>query len=570
MTMAISKAVEEGAKVVVCASTGNTSASAAAYAARAGLTCAVLIPEGKIALGKLAQALIHGAQVVQVRGNFDDALEIVRELGERDRVTVVNSVNPFRIEGQKTAAFEIVDALGDAPDVHCLPVGNAGNITAYWRGYTEYQAAGTIHEPPRMLGWQAAGAAPIVLRRAGAASRDDRHRHPHRQPGVVGRRDRRRDESGGAIGAVTDARSSRPTGCVAREGRVRGAGVGRVGRRAAPAARTALAARRDGRVHGHRPRAEGSRVGDRGRRRPDRGPPTPPRSPPSWGCRRALTATVPATSANLGPGFDCFGLALDLCNEVTLDTGAEPGVTWEGEGAAELPTDGTDLVSRAVAETADRFTHTAGGRDPRPTSSRSNAGWGPRPPRPSPASPSPTRCSVSVWTWTAILEVAAGLEGHPDNAAAAVFGGFTIVVDEGVVARFDPDPELRPVLFVPSDLAISTEAARRVLPDAVPRSDAVANAGHAALVAIALLHEPDLLPAAMRDRVHEDDRLGLVPEAREVFERVRGAGLAVCVSGSGPTLLAFERHDVITPEPGDGWRVVRVPVRAAGVDIREG
>jgi homoserine kinase len=162
------------------------------------------------------------------------------------------------------------------------------------------------------------------------------------------------------------------------------------------------------------------------------------------------------------------------------------------------------------------------------------------------------------------------VEGHPDNAAAAVFGGFTIVVDEGVVARFDPDPELRPALFVPSDLAISTEAARRVLPDAVPRADAVANAGHAALVAIALLHEPDLLPAAMRDRVHEDVRLGLVPEVREVFERVRGAGLAVCVSGSGPTLLAFERHDVVTPEPGDGWRVVRVPVRAAGADIREG
>jgi threonine synthase len=163
MTMAISKAVEEGAKAVVCASTGNTSAAAAAYAARAGLTCAVLIPEGHIALGKLAQALIHGAKVLQVRGNFDQALAIVRELGERAPVTVVNSTNPFRIEGQKTAAFEIVDVLGDAPDVHCIPVGNAGNITAYWKGYREYQDAGRSTKLPAMTGFQAAGAAPLVL-----------------------------------------------------------------------------------------------------------------------------------------------------------------------------------------------------------------------------------------------------------------------------------------------------------------------------------------------------------------------------------------------------------------------
>jgi threonine synthase len=162
MTMAISKAVEEGAKAVVCGSTGNTSASAAAYAARAGLPCAVLIPQGHIALGKLAQALIHGARVLQVRGNFDDCLNIVRELGDRAPVTVVNSINPYRIEGQKTGAFEVVDTLGDAPDFHCIPVGNAGNITAYWKGYREYQDAGRVTRLPRMLGFQAAGAAPIV------------------------------------------------------------------------------------------------------------------------------------------------------------------------------------------------------------------------------------------------------------------------------------------------------------------------------------------------------------------------------------------------------------------------
>jgi threonine synthase len=163
MTLAISKAMEEGAKAVVCASTGNTSASAAAYAGRAGLTCAVLIPEGHIALGKLAQALVHGARVLQVRGNFDQALSIVRELPTRAPVTVVNSVNPYRIQGQKTGAFEIVDVLGDAPDAHCIPVGNAGNITAYWRGYCEYKEAGRATKLPRMLGFQAAGAAPIVL-----------------------------------------------------------------------------------------------------------------------------------------------------------------------------------------------------------------------------------------------------------------------------------------------------------------------------------------------------------------------------------------------------------------------
>ena len=163
MTLAISKAVEDGAKAVVCASTGNTSASAAAYATRAGLTCAVLIPEGYIALGKLAQALIHGARVLQVRGNFDQALDVVRALGETAPVTIVNSVNPYRIEGQKTAAFEIVDVLGDAPDMHCIPVGNAGNITAYWKGYREYQDAGRSTRLPAMFGFQAAGAAPIVL-----------------------------------------------------------------------------------------------------------------------------------------------------------------------------------------------------------------------------------------------------------------------------------------------------------------------------------------------------------------------------------------------------------------------
>lgn len=165
MTAAITRAKADGATAVVCASTGNTSASAAAYAARAGLTCVVLIPSGYIALGKLAQALIYGAKVLQIKGNFDRALEIVRELGESGSITVVNSINPHRIEGQKTGAFEIVDVLGDAPEYHFIPVGNAGNITAYWRGYNEYHLDGRSTRLPKMMGFQAAGAAPIVLGR---------------------------------------------------------------------------------------------------------------------------------------------------------------------------------------------------------------------------------------------------------------------------------------------------------------------------------------------------------------------------------------------------------------------
>jgi threonine synthase len=205
MTMAVSKAVEHGAKAVICASTGNTSASAAAYATRAGILCAVVLPAGQIALGKLAQALIHGARVVPVSGTFDEALDVVRELGERPGIEVVNSVNPVRIEGQKTAAFEIVDVLGDAPDAHFLPVGNAGNITAYWRGYCEYAELGQATRRPRMVGWQASGAAPIV--------RGEPVLHPETiataiqigNPASWSQAEAARDESGGHIGEITDA-----------------------------------------------------------------------------------------------------------------------------------------------------------------------------------------------------------------------------------------------------------------------------------------------------------------------------------------------------------------------------
>ena len=266
MTLAISKAVEEGAKAVVCASTGNTSASAAAYASRAGLTCAVLIPEGYIALGKLAQALIHGARVLQVRGNFDDALEIVRELGERAPITVVNSVNPFRIDGQKTAAFEIVDALGDAPDVHCIPVGNAGNITAYWKGYREYQDAGPLDRAaPRC-----SGSRPRARRRSCSATRSS---SPRRSPPPSASASRRRGtarprpRASRAAGSTRSPtrRSSPPTASSPPSESVfcepasaaSVAGLLKVG----------VPAGRHRRLHAHRPRPQGPRP----RHRRDRG-----------------------------------------------------------------------------------------------------------------------------------------------------------------------------------------------------------------------------------------------------------------------------------------------------------
>ena len=204
MTMAISKAAQEGARAVICASTGNTSASAAAYAVKAGMVCAVLVPQGKIAMGKLAQAIIHGATLLQVEGNFDDCLTLARGLADDYPVSLVNSVNPDRIEGQKTASFEVVDLLGDAPDIHCLPVGNAGNITAYWKGYREYADAGHSTHLPRMWGFQAAGSAPIVqgapVAKPETIATAIRIGNPASWEQAVAAR----EESGGLIDSVTD------------------------------------------------------------------------------------------------------------------------------------------------------------------------------------------------------------------------------------------------------------------------------------------------------------------------------------------------------------------------------
>ncbi len=205
MTMAITMAVAEGASAVICASTGNTSASAAAYAARAGLACFVIIPDGNIALGKLSQAVMHGAKVLAIQGNFDDAYRMVMGVAERRRVTVVNSINPYRLQGQKTASFEICDALGRAPDYHVLPVGNAGNITAYWMGYTEYFDSGVTTNKPKMMGFQAAGSAPIVLGHVVENPETIATAIRIGNPVSWKKAEAARDQSGGTIDMVTDA-----------------------------------------------------------------------------------------------------------------------------------------------------------------------------------------------------------------------------------------------------------------------------------------------------------------------------------------------------------------------------
>lgn len=290
-----------------------------------------------------------------------------------------------------------------------------------------------------------------------------------------------------------------------------------------------------------------------------------------------LTARVPATSANLGPGFDCFGLALDLCNEVTIDTETEPGVTWEGEGADELPTDGSDMVSRAMRHIEAAAVDTR----PYPLPPMHLHGVN-RIPLARGLGSSAAAAVAGVALAYALFDlvegphdphttfsVAADLEGHPDNAAAATFGGFTIVAGQDV-ERLDPHPDLHPVLLIPERIRVSTDEARRVLPETVSREDAVFNVGHAALTMARILHDPEGLRLAMRDRLHQDARLALVPEVREVFERLQAENVPVCVSGSGPTLLAFERERWPVPDPSEGWRVLRVPVRRNGVEILEG
>lgn len=285
-----------------------------------------------------------------------------------------------------------------------------------------------------------------------------------------------------------------------------------------------------------------------------------------------LRARAPATSANLGPGFDCFGLALDLVNEVILDPDAPPGVSWEGEGAGELPTDGSDALSAALRRTAE----TAGRRLP-PLRLRGRN----RIPVERGLGSSAAAVVAGVGLADRLLglglspderlALAVELEGHPDNVAAALRGGLVLAYRAAGGWRAEalaPAAELRPAVLVP-EARLSTVAARAALPREVPLADAAFNAGRAALAVVALTARPELLDEALEDRLHQGVRLRLVPEVAEAFARVRAAGVPVCVSGAGPSLLAFERDGAVVPDLGPGWRVLRVPPRRAGLEVEE-
>ena len=284
-----------------------------------------------------------------------------------------------------------------------------------------------------------------------------------------------------------------------------------------------------------------------------------------------FTARAPATSANLGPGFDCFGLALDLCNEVTHDTEREPGVSWEGEGADELPTDGTDIVTRAIAVAAEA----AGAALP----GFAIHGVNRIPLQRGLGSSSAARVAGIALASrllgldrdpSRMLRLASSLEGHGDNAAAAIFGGLTLAFSDREAVRLEPHASLRPVALIPDHITVSTEAARAALPSSTSFSDASFNAGRSALALLALTERPDLLADALEDRLHQQVRLDLAPDADELFRSLKRNGVPVCVSGSGPALLAFETDDRPAPEPGEGWRALRLAVRALGVEILEG
>jgi homoserine kinase len=280
-----------------------------------------------------------------------------------------------------------------------------------------------------------------------------------------------------------------------------------------------------------------------------------------------VKVTVPATSANLGPGFDCFGLALDLRNEVVVDTEAGPGVWWEGEGAGELPVDGSDLVGKAMAHAA-----RAGGAV-LPALSRHGLN---RIPLERGLGSSAAACVAGIALADALgelklerdemLELAGEIEGHRDNAAAAIAGGLTIAFDDGVI-KLEPAPDLRPVILVPSDVRIPTVKAREALVREISLEDAVYNLGHAAAAVVALTSQPRLLPQVLGDRLHQEARLRLVPDVADLFASIRRSGVAVCVSGAGPSLIAFETDGQAVDDPGAGWTLIRPRVSPRGFDV---
>jgi homoserine kinase len=289
-----------------------------------------------------------------------------------------------------------------------------------------------------------------------------------------------------------------------------------------------------------------------------------------------IAVRVPATSANLGPGFDCFGLALDLCNEVTIDTEVVPGVSWEGEGADELPTDGADMVSRAIGATVEQQRRMHPGAQVAPFRLH---GVNRIPLERGLGSSSAAAVAGVVIARTLLGPVgfddpyttfahASELEGHPDNAAPATYGGLTVFAPgSGYVHRLDPHAALDPVVLVPDRLRLPTSEARRALAPTVDREDAVFNVGHAALAIVALVRgDLDLLLVALHDRLHEGVRASMIPEVATLLEDLRRRQPPACLSGAGPSLLAFERDGHVVGDPPDGWRALRPGIRPAGVE----
>ena len=570
MVLAVAKAAEAGATAIVCASTGNTSASAAAYGAAAGMEVIVVLPKGQIAVGKLLQALVAGARVVAIDGNFDQALAIVRALAEQDDhpVTLVNSVNPFRLEGQKTAAFEICDDLGRAPDILAIPVGNAGNISAYWAGFSEYRAAGLASSTPAMWGFQAAGAAPIVVghrierpetiatairigdpglvdegrRRARRLGRADHGRHRRRDPRRLSRR-------GPLPGRVLRAGLGGEPGRD-HEGRRRRRGrSGRRRRLRAHGARTQ--GPDDGRAAGAT--IPGSRRIRRGCRRRTRLV-REDALVAHWLAEldgRRVSVEVPASAANLGAGYDCLGLALALTNKVEVEvrgwSRGEIELTVDGEGQDELTEDRDNRFVRGV-EAALRA---ARGELP------DGVGWRIEMHNQIPlARGLGSSAAATVGGLLAgnallgdplsnaeLLRLATDIEGHPDNAAAVLLGGFVVsaATADGVEAiRFDAPRDLRAVLFIP-DLRLPTGEMRDVLPVTVPFGDAAANLAAVAIGVAGLAKGRfDLLGRLTVDRLHEPYRAAIFPALPQLVEAARGAGaLGACLSGAGSAVLAF-------------------------------
>ncbi len=497
MTVAVSRAKGRGAEAIICASTGNTAASCAAYAARAGLRGAVIVPEGKIAIGKLAQALMHGARVVALRGNFDDALRIVRELSQKHPIELVNSVNPHRIEGQKTAAFEVVEDLGEMPGALAIPVGNAGNVTAYWRGFCELgerqldklEVTGT---GPILYGFQAEGAAPLVR----GAPVD----HPETVASAIRIGNPARWEeamaaftaSRGRVAAVSDEQILERLSLARRQRRrllrARQRRLGCRSPRPRPAGRRGRRPPRDRRLRPHRPRPQGPRhralesaPGAQLRKRPRR------RRARRLRLGGAATVTarhrlvrVPASSANLGPGYDAMAAAMALHLELEVE---ESGEFSFDPGGLEVSTGRDNLIVRAFESLrpADGIAFRLRSEIPLARGLGSSAA----------AIVAGLYAADHLYelalTKEEMLARATEIEGHPDNVAAAIYGGF-VVCGTGAdgapsAARFDPPEGLEGIVVIPPD-EVSTERAREAIPAEVPLADAVANVSAAAMLVL--------------------------------------------------------------------------------------